>query len=68
MLHPFQDLKAPSQDVVGSPTPDVGHKADAARVMLIFLPVQTMSAHVGSLQKRFSYLYQKMYFYAIEGV
>jgi hypothetical protein len=62
VLHPFQDLQAPFQYVLGRPALNIGHKADAARVMLIFLPVQTISAHDGSLKGN-SCLYTKKWIF-----
>jgi hypothetical protein len=50
VFHPFQGFQAPFHYVVGRPALNIRHKTDAARVMLIFLPVQTNSAHGGSLQ------------------
>jgi hypothetical protein len=39
VLHPFQDLKAPFHDVMGRAALNIGHKTDAARIMLIFLSI-----------------------------
>jgi hypothetical protein len=41
VFHPFQDFKAPLQNIMGYTAFYVRHEADAAGIMLILFPIQT---------------------------
>jgi hypothetical protein len=59
VFHPFQNLKAPFQNIMGGAALNIRHKAYTAGIMLVFLPIQTIFAHDGSLKKGIPIFIQK---------